>query len=364
MLLKLIIIILVYLFHFGSAYSKTFISQVGTNLSYPWGVSKIDNENVLVTEKSGRLKKINVVTGKSITIKNIPKVLYLSQGGLLDVFVENRNNNTYVLMCYSNPHKGLFASTTVLHKSTLKNNTLIDDKIIFSTQHPLNESIHFGCRIAITEEYIYLSLGDRGNRTNSQNTKNYEGSIVRIKFNGAKITSNPFNINWLDEVYSIGHRNPQGLIVHPKNKTLWSHEHGPQGGDELNQLEGGGNYGWPYITHGEEYGGGKIGEFTQKGFIDPKWVWIPSIAPSGMTFYDGDMFPELKDHLLLGSLKFMQIHAIKILNNYPILERKLLDRSYGRIRDLEIMNDGSILFITDEDTSGKYKGGLYKIFRK
>ena len=364
MYIKLVIIFFISFFCINLAYSKTYISQVGPSLSYPWGVSKIDNENVLITEKGGKLKKINIVTGKSTTIKNVPKVLYLSQGGLLDVFVEKRDNNKYVLMCYSKPSEDMFASTTVLHKSTLKNNVLTDDKIIFSTDQPLNESIHFGCRIAVSEDYIYLSLGDRGNRINSQNIKNYEGSVVRIKFNGQKITKNKFNINWLNEVFSIGHRNPQGLIINPKNNTIWSHEHGPQGGDEINLLEGGENYGWPDVTHGEEYGGGKIGKMTQKGYKDPKWIWVPSIAPSGMAFYDGNMFPELKDHILIGSLKFKQIHAIKILNNYPILERKLLDSSYGRIRDLEIMNDGSILFITDEDTSGKYKGGLYKIFRK
>ena len=154
------------------------------------------------------------------------------------------------------------------------------------------------------------------------------------------------------------------LIINKENNTIWSHEHGPQGGDEINLLEGGENYGWPKVTHGEEYGGGKIGKLTQKGFKDPKWIWVPSIAPSGMAFYNGNMFPELNNHLLIGSLKFKQIHAIKILNGHPVLERKLLNKSYGRIRDLEVMNDGSILFITDEDKSGRYKGGLYKIFKK
>ena len=142
MFIKLIILFFVFLFHINQSYSKTYISQVGPSLSYPWGVSKIDNENVLVTEKEGKLKTINIVTGKTTTIKNIPKVLYMSQGGLLDVFVENRNNNTYVFMCYSKP-EGIFSSNTVLHKFILKNNALVDDEIIFSTKRPLNESIHF-----------------------------------------------------------------------------------------------------------------------------------------------------------------------------------------------------------------------------
>ena len=164
------------------------------------------------------------------------------------------------------------------------------------------------------------------------------------------------------KIFSIGHRNPQGLTK--INDSIFSVEHGPKGGDELNRILEEENYGWPKVTHGEEYGGGKIGKLTQKEFKDPKWIWVPSIAPSGMAFYNGNMFPELNDHLLIGSLKFKQIHAIKILNGHPVLERKLLNKSYGRVRDLEVMNDGSILFITDEDKSGRYKGGLYKIFKK
>ena len=275
MYIKLVIVFLISLFHNNLAYSKTYISQVGPSLSYPWGVSKIDNENVLITEKGGNLKKINIVTGKSTTIKNVPKVLYLSQGGLLDVFVEKRNNNKYVLMCYSKPSEDLFASTTVLHKSTLMNNALTDDKIIFSTHQPLNESIHFGCRIAVSEDYIYLSLGDRGNRINSQNIKNYEGSVVRIKFNGQKITKNKFNINWLNEVFSIGHRNPQGLIINPKNNTIWSHEHGPQGGDEINLLEGGENYGWPNDEPETP---------VPEGTIGPVATWIPHSSVNGIDY--------------------------------------------------------------------------------
>ena len=134
-------------------------------------------------------------------------------------------------------------------------------------------------------------MGDRGNRNNSQNINNYEGSVIRVKFSGEKTTKNQFKVGWLNEVFSIGHRNPQGLIINSENNTIWSHEHGPQGGDEINLLEGGENYGWPEVTHGEEYGGGKIGKLTKKGFKDPKWIWVPSIAPSGMAFYNGKMFP-------------------------------------------------------------------------
>ena len=139
-----------------------------------------------------------------------------------------------------------------------------------------------------------------------------DSSIVRVRLDGTVIKKNPFNSNWLGEVYSIGHRNPQGLIIDKMTNKIWSHEHGPQGGDEINLIRAGGNYGWPKATHGEEYGGGKIGEISIDGFIDPKWVWTPSIAPSGMALYNGNMFPELNNHLLIGALRAQNIYAVKI----------------------------------------------------
>ena len=177
------------------------------------------------------------------------------------------------------------------------------------------------------------------------------------------IKKNPFNNDWLNEVYSIGHRNPQGLIIDKMTNKIWSHEHGPQGGDEINLIKAGGNYGWPKATYGEEYGGGKIGEISIDGFIDPKWVWTPSIAPSGMALYNGNMFPELNNHLLIGALRAQNIYAVKIDDEILISEKKILQDVYGRIRDIEVMDDGSIIFLTDEEKNGIYKGGLYKIYK-
>ena len=363
MFLRIFLFILIYTFFINNLYSKTFISQIGPNLSYPWGVSKIDEQNVLVTEKSGALNKINIINGNIIKINNVPEVHYMNQGGLLDVYVDNSDNKINVFLCYSSPSNKPFSSKTVLEKSVLKGSSLVKREIVFSTKQFLNESVHFGCRITISKDYVYLSLGDRGNRNNAQNINNYEGSVIRVNLKDKRKNKNWFNKNWMPETYSIGHRNPQGLITNPNDGSIWSHEHGPQGGDEINLIEGGKNYGWPEATYGEEYGGGRIGEHSIEGMADPKWVWIPSIAPSGMAYYKGNMFPELNDHLIIGSLKFQQIHAIKIVNNYPILERRLLSKPFGRIRDLEVMYDGSILFLTDEEKDGIYKGGLYKIFK-
>ena len=153
-----------------------------------------------------------------------------------------------------------------------------------------------------------------------------------------------------------------GLLINDDNSIIAT-ENGPRGGDEINKIIFGGNYGWPKATHGEEYGGGKIGEISIDGFIDPKWVWTPSIAPSGMALYNGNMFPELNNHLLIGALRAQNIYAVKIDDEILISEKKILQDVYGRIRDIEVMDDGSIIFLTDEEKNGIYKGGLYKIYK-
>ena len=357
MFVKNFILILICLIPFNCAFATIEVMKIGPNLSHPWGISFLDNNNVIITERGGHLSIINLKTGKLSKINNTPKVFNVGQGGLLDVHVERLDGKINIYLCYSKfdpPVK----SYTILEKSVLKENSLNDNKIIFSTKVSSGLPIHYGCRIAISEHHIYLSLGERGQRHKAQNPEFYEGSIIRLNLNNDKVDINPFNPKWLNEIFSIGHRNPQGLAINQIDQKIWSHEHGPQGGDEINIIEGGENYGWPKVTQGEEYGGGEIGEFSLPQFKDPIWVWTPSIAPSGLVFYNGKMFPELNNHLLVGSLKFKQIYALEIKNNKPISEIKILKKNYGRIRDIEIMSDGSILFITDEN-----KGGLYRIFQ-
>jgi len=358
MFVKNFILFLICLIPFTSAFAKVEVLQIGPKLSHPWGISFLDNNNVIITERGGYLSIINLKTGKLSKINNTPKVFNVGQGGLLDVHVEKLDGKINIYLCYSKfdpPVK----SYTILEKSVLKENALHDNEIIFSTKVSSGLPIHFGCRIAISEHHIYLSLGDRGQRHKAQNPKFYEGSIIRLNLNNDKVNKNPYNSKWLTEIFSMGHRNPQGLTINQIDRKIWSHEHGPQGGDEINIIEGGKNYGWPKVTQGEEYGGGEIGEFSLPQFKDPIWVWTPSIAPSGMVFYNGKMFPELNDHLLVGSLKFKQIYALKIKDNKPSNEVKILNQNYGRIRDIGIMSDGSILFITDEN-----EGGLYRIYQK
>jgi len=360
MFVKNLILIVIFLLPFNPVFAGTKVEKIGPKLSHPWGISFLDDNNVIVTERGGGVSKINLKTGKLVKIKSPPKVFNFGQGGLLDVHVENTNNQINLYFCYSKFNPPVY-NVTVLEKSILNGISLEDKKILFTTKNALRSSslIHYGCRIAISSKHLFLSLGDRGERHNAQNYENYEGSIIRLNLNRNELDINPFNHKWLNEIFTIGHRNPQGLSINPFNQTVWSHEHGPQGGDEINLIEGGKNYGWPKVTHGEEYGGGKIGEITLPGFEGPLWSWSPSIAPSGMAFYNKNMFPELNNHLLVGSLKFKQIYALEIKDNKPINEVKILNQHYGRIRDIEIMSDGSILFITDEN-----EGGLYRIYKK
>ena len=358
MFVKNFVLILICLISFNSAFAKVEVLQIGPKLSHPWGISFIDNSNVIITERGGDLSIINLKTGKLSKINDAPQVFNVGQGGLLDVHAEKLDSKINIYLCYSKfdpPVK----SYTILEKSVLEENTLQDNKIIFSTKVSSGLPIHYGCRIAISEHHIYLSLGERGQRHKAQNPELYEGSIIRLNLNNDKVDKNQFNSKWLSEIFSIGHRNPQGLTINQIDHTIWSHEHGPQGGDEINIIEGGKNYGWPKVTQGEEYGGGEIGANSLPEFKDPIWVWTPSIAPSGMVFYNGKMFPELNNHLLVGSLKFKQIYALEIRDNKPTNEVKILIQNYGRIRDIEIMSDGSILFITDEN-----EGGLYRIYKK
>ena len=335
------------------------VKKVGKTLSHPWGISVFDNNEVLVTERRGNLFKVNIKTGLSIKIRNLPEVFNNRQGGLLDVLVDKKSiSERNVYICYSS--KVIGGSSTSLLVGTIKNNELTNKKVLFRANNVSASSVHFGCRLAIVDNEIFMSIGDRGNRYEAQNIKSHAGSIIRInKINGSAKNLNNIN-SWLPELFTKGHRNPQGMAVNTETNEIWINEHGPKGGDEINIIKIGKNYGWPIVTFGKEYSGGKIGKgiTSLKGFEDPIWYWVPSIAPSGMTFYNKNMFPELKGHLLVSSLKFKSLYLVELKNNKPFRETILFKNNFGRIRDIELLNDGSILLISDE-----VNGGLYKIYR-
>ena len=356
--MKVFYIIFLLIFFPISSYCKTTLDKISPNLSYLWGLSILNDKEVLYTQRSGKIFKLNVYSKQNTKILDVSNVYHQGQGGLLDIIIDQDDKKTKVILCLSRSLSNFKASTSI-YSFDLIQNTLLNKKTLFTANNPSKSSHHFGCRLAINDNFIFATIGDRGDRTNSQNLKIHSGSVIKILKNGKDYNNNAFK-NALPEILTIGHRNPQGLAFDPKNKQLWLHEHGPQGGDEVNIILKGKNYGWPIVTHGKEYGSGnKIGQGLSKpGYEDPVWVWIPSIAPSGMIFYKGDMFSEFKNSIILGSLKFKRLHILTIKNNIPINEKIILENKIGRIRDIEEMNDGSLIIINDEKNGGVYR--LYK----
>ena len=335
------------------------VKKVGKAFSHPWGIAVFDNDEVLITERGGNLFKVNMKNGSRLKISNLPEVFNVRQGGLLDVLVDKESvSERKVYICYSSKVSG--GSSTTLMAGTLKEDKLISKKILFKANNVSESGVHFGCRLAILNDEIFMSIGDRGNRYEAQDVNSHAGSVIRVnKYEGSTREQKAYN-SWPAEVYTKGHRNPQGMAINSKTNEIWVNEHGPKGGDEINVLKPGKNYGWPIVTYGEEYWGGKIGQgiTSLDGFENPIWYWVPSIAPSGMIFYDKNMFPEFKGHLLVSSLKFKSLYVVKLENELPQKELVLFKKRFGRIRDIEQLNDGSILIISDEK-----KGGLYRIYR-
>ena len=339
------------------------ITKIGPTLHHPWGMDFLNDDTILVTERRGNLFRINLATGNAHQIGNMPDVYHKRQGGLLDVLVDGE----WIYLCYSAVLDG--GSSTAIDRARLntQRRNLINRTTIFTANRPTRSGHHFGCRMAIPQTgqhagYLFASLGDRGDRNNAQDAAVHAGSMIRIHPDGRIPTDNPKFDNWLPEIWSIGHRNPQGMAIHPDTGDIWTHEHGPRGGDEINRIIGGRNYGWPTVSHGREYATGRqvSKHKSLAGYVDPEWVWDPSIAPSGLAFYpyDAAMFPDFQGHILVGSLKFRQLYLVRLANGTPVDEQIVMDRTIGRVRDVTIAPDGRILLLSDEA-----KGGLYSISR-
>ena len=341
------------------------LMRVGPALEFPWGMDFLDDDRVLVTERIGGLHLISLSTGEASEITNLPEVVSNKQGGLLDILAKDG----FIYLCYSKDiGDGI---VTAIDRATLSDTALVERKTIFETNTPSWSSVHFGCRLAIHDGYLFASLGERGVRDNAQEAAIHDGSIIRIFPDGSLPLDNPRLPGWTQETFSIGHRNPQGMAIHPKTGAVWTHEHGPKGGDEINIIIPGANFGWPKVSHGREYGTGFKVSKTQSlpGLTDPKWVWVPSIAPSGMAFYpakggSSKMFPELEGSLLIGSLKFRQLYQVELAaDGLPSNERVLIDKALGRIRDVAVARDGSILLLNDANSRTNPTGGLYRVSR-
>jgi glucose/arabinose dehydrogenase len=326
---------------------------VARGLENPWAVAFLGEGRFLVTERPGRMRVVQADGRVGPALGGLPPVQAGGQGGLLDVIADRDfPRNRRVHWCYSEPGEG--GNSTALASGTLNADAtaLQDVKVVFSQRPKVQSRLHFGCRIVQTDDGgFFLTLGDRYHRmADAQTLDNHHGKVVRLKADGSAHPGNPYlgQSGALPEIYSLGHRNPQGAALGPDGR-LWLVEHGPQGGDELNRPDPGANHGWPVVTFGENYGGGRIGEgLTSKpGMVAPLWQWTPSMAPSGMAWVRSERYPGWKGSLLVGSLKFRYVARLQLDGTRVVKEEKLLP-DVGRVRDVREGPDGWIYLLTDE----------------
>lgn len=331
------------------------LSEMIGGLSIPWGMTFLPDGSMLVTDKSGSLFKVhyNVKT----KIEGVPKVMFQGQGGLLDVALHpNFKENNFIYIAYADKVSSEGGNTSIM-RAKLIDNKLVDTKRIFHAQPNSFSGVHFGCRIVFDNDgYLFFSVGERGTKTNAQDLTNQSGKIHRLRDDGSIPSDNPFldKHNNPTSIWSYGHRNPQSLYYEKETGILWENEHGPKGGDELNIIEKGKNYGWPVITFGIDYDGSIISPDTAKpGMQQPIYYWIPSIGPSGMTRVKGNLYKGWEDSFLCGSLSFKYLERVEVKNNKVVFREKLL-QNIGRVRNVVQAPDGFI-YISVEDPGRVYK---------
>jgi len=326
------------------------LHAVAQGLEEAWGLAFLPDGRLLVTEKPGRLRMIAEGRLLREPVAGLPAVAEHGQGGLLDVAVHPRfHDNRWVYLSYAAEGKGGYG--TEVYRARLDGMRLRDGRVIFRQAPKLSSGRHFGSRLLFGRDgYLYVTLGDRGDQDRAQRLDQHVGKVVRLHDDGRVPAGNPFlkQPGALPEIYSYGHRNVQGAALHPQTGAVWTHEHGPQGGDEINILHPGTNYGWPVITYGVNYViGTRIGEGTHKaGMAQPLHKWVPSIAPSGMAFYDGEAIPAWRGSLFVGSLKFRQLVRLTLDGERVTAEEHLLD-GIGRVRDVRAGPDGLLYLLVD-----------------
>lgn len=336
--------------------------DVAVGLEHPWSVAFLPQGRFLVTERPGRMRVIEADGRKGAALEGLPEVTARGQGGLLDVILDTDfDHNRRLYFCFSEP--GVGGNSTALARATLSDDRtrLQNLQVIFSARPKVASNAHFGCRIAESQTHgkpdglLFMTLGERFVRKeDAQRLDNHHGKIIRIAKDGRVPTGNPFarQAGALPEIWSYGHRNPQGLTMTPDG-TLWAHEHGPQGGDEINLIAPGRNYGWPVVTYGENYGGGPIGTglTAQEGMAQPLHYWTPSIAPSGMAFLTSTRYGQAwVGNLFVGSLKFGYLNRMELAAAFTgkvVRENKLLADAGERIRDVRQGPDGLLYVLTD-----------------
>lgn len=321
------------------------IDTVARGLDVPWGIAFLPDGDMLVTERSGQLFRFGGGKLKAI-ISGVPEVFAQGQGGLLDIVLHPKyQQNGWIYISYSKKGPGGVGSNTAIFRAKLRNNQLVDQQEIFKAMPNPTTAHHYGCRMVFDDQgYLYFGVGERGESSNAQTLTNDCGKIHRIFDDGRIPPDNPF-VNTpgaRPSIYSYGHRNPQGIDIHPVSRRIYNNEHGPRGGDEINLVGKGNNYGWPVITFGINYDGTIITKETAKaGMEQPVFQWTPSIGPSSMKFVVGDRYPGWKGDILSGSLSFKYLERVHLEVDKVTEQEKLLENA-GRVRDVTISPDGYI----------------------
>ena len=328
---------------------------VASGLASPWGLAFLPDGGFLVTERDGQLRSIST-DGSASEVSGVPKVAASGQGGLLDIALAPDFDDTReIYMTFSEPSSA--GAGTSLFRAKLEGEAgafrLTDGKVVFSGNNRTSGGRHFGSRIAFAQDgTIFLTVGERGESERAQNPDNHGGSVLRLTRDGGVPEDNPFvgKPGYQPEIWSMGHRNPQGAAIHPETGLLWTVEHGARGGDEINQPQAGKNYGWPVISYGRHYTYLPIGEGTHKnGMEQPLYYWDPSIAPSGMAFVTSTVYPDWQGSLLIGALAGQHLSRLSLEGDQVTGEETLLEDLGERIRDVRQGPDGKVYLLTDSD---------------
>jgi glucose/arabinose dehydrogenase len=335
-------------------HGKVRVTTIATGLAHPWGMAFLPDGRVLVTERPGRLRVVGADGAVGEPLAGVPAVSATGQGGLLDVQLDpDFATNRLVYLSYAEPREG--GNGTAVARGTLTDRGLDDVKVIFRQDVTIDGRHHFGSRLVFDRGgRLFITLGDRNSeRARAQTLDSHIGKVVRIERDGKVPADNPFvgRADARPEIWSYGHRNVQGAALHPITGELWTNEHGPRGGDELNRTLAGLNYGWPKVTYGVEYSGKTISASpTAPGIEPPVHYWVPSIATSGLLFYTGQRFPKWQGSAFVGGLASQQLSRLEMDGNRVVREEVLLkDVLKQRVRDVEQGPDGYIYLLTDED---------------